>query len=445
MLLLLLQTRQCLWLYLPIQPAKAVLERCSKSSALICNQRLLFSSGTDACTRSLYHHVCTRRLYHLAIMVWWPDDQQRRELGLRLELCHLTSNSAWRFYLLRNLQNILCGVWLVAPTAPPSIPLSLLPAHHCHCLELNDNELPPNSATLRLAHCCKWQMPANSTAFQVAAFEATMQILLLPFLPLYLFGNNILEIFTDKWIWFSNCYIQWNVGVYILILVYYVTASWGMRVWNHSLPFSILASSADLKRIQNPYNLFRDFGENKTFTTPSQDDARPRSGYDKLQEKLAKFQAAKARHHFRCLTKTFYFSESVRLTEILENCDGQFLQRWFCSVRSPCIIEAIHWSHPLHRAEIALLWKIGVRTCSIGRDIFIFSSVTLRLQCPCWKPTTCHRLVDILSRYDLFWWRVPKKIAFCLQRKSQFPCEMLFLRLDTGPNLRTSIFVDRWL
>ena len=164
-------------------------------------------------------------------------------------------------------------------------------------------------------------------------------------------------------------------------------------------------------------------------------------GYDKLQDNLVKLKSPKILYKFRRLEKTQYSGKIGNSGKMR----WPILQRWFCSVRSPCIIEAIHWSHPLHRAEIALLWKIGVRTCSIGRDIFIFSSVTLRLQCPCWKPTTCHRLVDILSRYDLFWWRVPKKIAFCLQRKSQFPCEMLFLRLDTGPNLRTSIFVDRWL
>ena len=38
-------------------------------------------------------------------------------------------------------------------------------------------------------------------------------------------------------------------------------------------------------------------------------------------------------------------SESVRLTKILAKCDGWFLQRWFCSVTSPCIFEAIHWYH----------------------------------------------------------------------------------------------------
>ena len=71
-------------------------------------------------------------------------------------------------------------------------------------------------------------------------------------------------------------------------------------------------------------------------------------------------------NHISRLTTTFYFSESVRLTEFLEKCNGPFLQWWFCSVKSPCIIEAIHWSHPLHRAEIE--WKFGVSTCSIGKD-----------------------------------------------------------------------------
>ena len=101
---------------------------------------------------------------------------------------------------------------------------------------------------------------------------------------------------------------------------------------------------------------------------------------------------------------------------ILAKCHCQFLQRWFFSVTSPCIFEAIHWYHPLHRAETELLWNFGVSICCIGKDILKFSSVTLLLQCPCWKPTIYHRFVDILSRYALFWWLVPEKIAFCLQR-----------------------------
>ena len=116
----------------------------------------------------------------------------------------------------------------------------------------------------------------------------------------------------------------------------------------------------------------------------------------------------------RRLTTTFYFPESVRLTDILAICYGQFLQLWFCSVRSPCITEAIHWSHPLHRAETELLWKFGVNTYRSGKIILKFSSVTL-LQCPCWKLTIYHVFVDILSRYALFWWLVPEKIALCLQ------------------------------
>ena len=91
---------------------------------------------------------------------------------------------------------------------------------------------------------------------------------------------------------------------------------------------------------------------------------------------------------------------------------------WFCSVTSPCITETMSWSHPSHRAEIELLWNFGVRlsTCSICKVILNFSSVSLQLQFPCWKPTVYHRFVDTLSRYDLFWWLVPEKIAFSLQR-----------------------------
>ena len=75
----------------------------------------------------------------------------------------------------------------------------------------------------------------------------------------------------------------------------------------------------------------------------------------------------------------------------------------------------MHWSHPLQRTETELLWNFGVSTCSICKVILKFSSVTLRLQCPCWKPTIYHLFVDILSRYHLFWWLVPEKIAFSLQ------------------------------
>ena len=100
-----------------------------------------------------------------------------------------------------------------------------------------------------------------------------------------------------------------------------------------------------------------------------------------------------------------------------KNVMADFCSNDFAVWEAPASFEVIHWSHPLHRAEIELLWKFGVSTCSIGKDILIFSSVTLRLQCPCWKPITWiyHKFVDILSRYALFWWLVPEKIVFCLQ------------------------------
>ena len=44
------------------------------------------------------------------------------------------------------------------------------------------------------------------------------------------------------------------------------------------------------------------------------------------------------------------------------------LQRWFCSVRSPCVTEAMHWSHRSHRAA-EFLWNFGVSTCSICKFI----------------------------------------------------------------------------
>ena len=91
-------------------------------------------------------------------------------------------------------------------------------------------------------------------------------------------------------------------------------------------------------------------------------------------------------------------------------------QRWFCSVGSPCIAEAIHWSQPSHKVEKLLFWKSGVSTFFLCKVILKTSSVTKRLQRLCCQPTIYRLFVDILPRYDLFWWLVPEKIAFCLQR-----------------------------
>ena len=41
------------------------------------------------------------------------------------------------------------------------------------------------------------------------------------------------------------------------------------------------------------------------------------------------------------------------------------LQWCFCSVRSPCITEVLHWRHPYHWEETELLWKFGVSTCTV--------------------------------------------------------------------------------
>ena len=103
---------------------------------------------------------------------------------------------------------------------------------------------------------------------------------------------------------------------------------------------------------------------------------------------------------------------------------------WVCE--KPLHHWTIQWSHPLHRAEIEFLWKIGVSTCSIGKDILIFSSVTLLLQCPCWKPTIYHRFVDISSRYALFWWLVCRLYL----KKSRSACSVLGQNIDIsfGPN-----------
>ena len=90
-------------------------------------------------------------------------------------------------------------------------------------------------------------------------------------------------------------------------------------------------------------------------------------------------------------------------------------QRWFCSVGSPCIAEAIHWSQPLHKVEKLLSWKFGVSVFCFCKVILKTSSVTKQLQCLCCQPTIYRWFVNILPRYDLFWWLVPEKIAFFLQ------------------------------
>ena len=98
-----------------------------------------------------------------------------------------------------------------------------------------------------------------------------------------------------------------------------------------------------------------------------------------------------------------------------ERMELQILQRWFCSVASPCIAEAIHWSQPAHKVEKMLFWKSGVSTFCLCKVILKTSSVTKRLQLLCCQQTIYRLFVDILPRYDLFWWLVPEKIAFCLQ------------------------------
>ena len=102
---------------------------------------------------------------------------------------------------------------------------------------------------------------------------------------------------------------------------------------------------------------------------------------------------------------------------ILERMELPIWQRWFCIVGSPCIAEAINWSQPLHTVEKLLFWKFGVSVLKfcLCKVILRISSVIKRLQCLCCQPTIYHLFVDILPRYDLFWWLVPEKISFCLQ------------------------------
>ena len=82
---------------------------------------------------------------------------------------------------------------------------------------------------------------------------------------------------------------------------------------------------------------------------------------------------------------------------------------------SSCIAEAIHWSQPSHKAEKLLSWKFGVSSFCFCKVILKTSSVTAWLQCLCCQVTIYRLFVDILPRYDLFWWLVPENIVFFLQ------------------------------
>ena len=77
---------------------------------------------------------------------------------------------------------------------------------------------------------------------------------------------------------------------------------------------------------------------------------------------------------------------------------------------------AMHRSHPYpsHGRVTVKIWSQYLQySATISKVILKFSSFTLRLQCPCWKPTIYRRFVDTFSRYDLFWWLVSEKIASC--------------------------------
>ena len=123
------------------------------------------------------------------------------------------------------------------------------------------------------------------------------------------------------------------------------------------------------------------------------------------------------------------FGPTIRITQCAWNSDWLFMlidshwsnfnyermelpirQRWFCSVGSPCIAEAIHLSQPSHTVEKWLFCKFGVSAFCLCKVILKTSSVTKRLQCLCCQPTIYHQFVDILPKYDLlFWWLVPEK------------------------------------
>ena len=121
-----------------------------------------------------------------------------------------------------------------------------------------------------------------------------------------------------------------------------------------------------------------------------------KQGNYKLQDKPESLESFKIPVCF----KRTGLSWNNLISQILSQCNGLFLQLWFCSVRtwSPCITEAKHWGHPSDRDETELLWNFEVSTFSICKVILKFSSVTKQLQCTCWRQTTYHQFVDIFDR-----------------------------------------------
>ena len=101
-------------------------------------------------------------------------------------------------------------------------------------------------------------------------------------------------------------------------------------------------------------------------------------GYEKPAEKS---QA----QVFYFLWDVFYFLWYIVLFlfNSLSHCNSgkmqwPILQQWFCSVTSPCIFEAIHWSLPSHRAPWHMAWSWIV--CDLWRNPEIVASAFLELQ-----------------------------------------------------------------
>ena len=74
-------------------------------------------------------------------------------------------------------------------------------------------------------------------------------------------------------------------------------------------------------------------------------------------------------------------------------------ERWFCSVGSPCITEAIPWSKPSHRAEKWLFWKFGVGACYMCKVVLKFPPS----QSGCSASAANRQHITGLSIYDRLW------------------------------------------
>ena len=121
-----------------------------------------------------------------------------------------------------------------------------------------------------------------------------------------------------------------------------------------------------------------------------------------------------------------------------ERMESPIWQRWFCSVGSPCIVEAIHWSQPLHTVEKLLFWKLGFSSFFLCKVILILENFLCHqaaavLVLPNCQSTIYHRFVDIfLCKVILKTSSVTKQLQclWCQIANQQYITGLLIYYLD---------------